>query len=146
MFALGEEDLGIPVQRVAGVISMRELAPVQGARSYLRGMLKLAEENIPVIDSAAKFDLPQAAYTERTCIIVAQVLAGEQPFMVGLITTDLPVVVDIGQDRIKSAAAGSKFESCALGVAEVDGRVKTLLDIDKAITVSDLFQVPKVVN
>jgi hypothetical protein len=31
-------------------------------------------------------------------------------------------------------------------VAEVDGRIKTLLDIDKAINVSDLFQAPKFVN
>jgi purine-binding chemotaxis protein CheW len=145
MFALSEDELGIPVERVGGVLPMRELAPVQGARSYLRGMLKLAGESIPVIDAAARFGLPQSAYTEQTCIIVAQVLAGEQFVLVGLISSDLPAVVNIGMDRIQSAA-GSKFESCAFGVAELDGRIKTLLDIDKAINVSDLFQAPKVVN
>jgi purine-binding chemotaxis protein CheW len=146
MFALSEEELGIPVERVGGVLPMRELAPVQGARSYLRGMLKLAGQSIPVIDAAARFGFPQSVYTEQTCIIVTEVLSGEQPFLVGLIATDLPAVVNIGQDRIQSAAAGSKFESCALGVAELDGRIKTLLDIDKAINVSDLFQAPKVVH
>jgi len=146
MFALSENELGIPVERVGGVLPMRELAPVQGARSYLRGMLKLAGQSIPVIDPAVRFGLPQPAYTEQTCIIVAEVLAGQQTFLVGVISSDLPAVVIIGQDRIQAAASGSKFESCALGVAEVDGRIKTLLDIDKAINVSDLFQAPKAVN
>jgi purine-binding chemotaxis protein CheW len=146
VFALGDDELGIPVERVGGVLPMKELAPVPGARCYFRGMMKLEDQNIPVLDPAATFGLPQTAFTERTCIIVAEVLAGEEAVLVGVITEDLPVVVNVEADQIRAAAAGSKLESCALGVAEVDGRVKTLLDIDKAFNVSDLFQAPKVVN
>jgi purine-binding chemotaxis protein CheW len=144
VFPLREEQLGVPVQRVGGILPMRELAPVQGACAYLRGMLKLQDQIIPVIDLAARFGLAHTRYTQRTCIVVARVLAGGQEHLVGLIATDVPVLLNLGREQIRPAAG--KLASCALGVAEVEGRAKILLDLDKAITMSDLFHTKKLVN
>ena len=146
VFAFSEEELGIPVQRVGGILPMRELAPVQGGRAYLRGMLKLRDQTIPVIDLAARFGLGRTKYTQRTCIVVAQVQADEQPFLVGLLATDVPVLLNLGRDQIRPVSAGSKLEDCTLGVAEIDGRAKILLDVDRAINISDLFHAKKFVN
>ncbi len=143
---LSGEELGLPVQRVGGILPMRELAPVQGARAYLRGMLKLRDETIPVIDLAARFGLGQTKTTQRTCIVIAQVQAGEQSYLVGFLAADVPVLLNLGKEQIRQPAAGSKLEGCAMGIAEVDGHAKILLDIDKVVNVSELFYTKKFVN
>jgi purine-binding chemotaxis protein CheW len=146
VFTSGGAELGVPVQRVGGVLPMKELTPIRRAPSYLRGMIKMGEQRVPVIDLAVKFGLPVGHYTPRTCIVMVQVLSADQPVLVGLLTPEIPMVLNIGPEQIRAAAVGSQMESCAWGEAEIEGHVKTLLDLDKTVSIPELFPANEFVN
>mgnify|MGYP000099030033 CR=1 FL=1 len=57
----------------------------------MRGVINLRGKVIPVMDVRARFDLPDRAYDDRTCIIVVNIDGTE----VGLVVDEVSEVADI---------------------------------------------------
>lgn len=133
---LDNEAYGIPVQRVREIIRMQKTTPVPQMPEHVKGVINLRGRVIPVIDLRAKFGL-KAEFTERTCIVVVQVkLTEEQIVQMGLIVDAVEEVVNLVDADIQPTPEfGTRVDSSALlGMAKVKGQVKTLIDIDRVVT------------
>jgi len=132
---LGNEAYGIAVIKVREIIRMQKITPVPQLPGHVKGVINLRGRVIPVIDLRVKFGLG-AEFTERTCIVVVQVrVHAEKNAQIGLIVDSVEEVVNLPAEDIESTPEfGLRVDTtCLLGMAKVDGQVKTLLDIDRVV-------------
>jgi purine-binding chemotaxis protein CheW len=140
---LADEAYGIAVLKVREIIRMLKITPVPQMPAFVKGVINLRGRVIPVIDLRVKFGL-EAAFTDRTCIVVVQVRpAAGQTVQMGLIVDCVEEVVTLTAAEIEPTPEfGTQVDtSYLLGLAKIKGQVKTLLDIDKVVAPEAVRQI-----
>jgi purine-binding chemotaxis protein CheW len=140
---LANEAYGIAVLKVREIIRMLKITPVPQMPAFVKGVVNLRGRVIPVIDLRVKFGL-EAAFTDRTCIVVVQVRpAAGQVVQMGLIVDCVEEVVTLTAAEIEPTPEfGTQVDtSYLLGLAKIKGQVKTLLDIDKVVAPEAVKQI-----
>jgi len=140
---LANEAYGIAVLKVREIIRMLKITSVPQLPPYVKGVINLRGRVIPIVDLRVKFGL-EAAFTERTCIVVVQVRpASGQTIQMGLIVDCVEEVVTLTDQEIEPTPEfGCKIDtSYLLGLAKVKGQVKTLLDIDRVVAPDAVQQI-----
>ena len=147
-FQLGQEEFGIRVLKVREIMGIQEITRVPQTPPHVKGVINLRGKVVPVIDLRLKFGLPAADYTQRTCIIVTEIMGESGLILVGAIVDGVSEVVNLAASDIEDTpdfgddAAGQYL----LGMAKVKGKVKILLDIDKVLCAHDLHQLKAIVK
>ncbi len=134
-FALGAEEYGLEILKVREIIGYMEVTAVPRTPAYVKGVINLRGQVIPVVDLRAKFAMPEAEVTEQTCIIVVEITQAGKAFNTGIVVDRVSEVLDITTDQIEDPPQlGSTVEAnFILGMAKVGEKVKILLDIDKVL-------------
>lgn len=133
---LADESYGIAVLKVREIIRLQKITPVPQMPEFVKGVVNLRGRIVPVIDLRVKFGL-EAQIAERTCIVVVEVQhAGGKTVPLGLIVDSVEEVVNFtARDVVPTPSFGTAINpDYLLGMAKVRDRVKTLLDIDRALT------------
>lgn len=58
IFALGEEEYGMPIEVVREITRLGDIRPIPQAPSFVRGLINLRGEAIPLIDLHIRFGIP----------------------------------------------------------------------------------------
>jgi purine-binding chemotaxis protein CheW len=95
-FALGTEVFGIEIRFVTEIVGLQKISDIPESPDYVKGIINLRGEIIPVIDMRLKFKKSSAEYTDRTCIIVINI----EKITVGLIVDNVDEVVTIPDTSI----------------------------------------------
>ncbi|HQL90229.1 MAG TPA: chemotaxis protein CheW [Syntrophales bacterium] len=134
-FSLAGEEYGIGILKVREIIGMMPITPVPRTPDFVKGVINLRGKVIPVIDLRLRFGLEAAAYTERTCIIVVEILGDAGAVPMGIVVDAVSEVLSIrGGDIENTPAFGVKLNTdFILGMAKTEGSVKILLDIDRVL-------------
>jgi purine-binding chemotaxis protein CheW len=142
-FALGREEYGLEILKVREIIGYMDITAVPRTPSYVKGVINLRGQVIPVVELRAKFAMQTAERTDETCIIVVETSQGGRKFSTGIIVDHVSEVLDIAAECIEdSPQFGSTVDtSFILGMGKVGESVKILLDIDKVLTDADLSKV-----
>ena len=140
VFHLGNEEFGVHVLKVREIMGLQDITPVPQTPHHVKGVLNLRGKVVPVIDLRAKFGLEEKAYTQRTCIVVLQVARRSESLMIGAIVDGVSEVLNLQEGEVEDTPSfgGSATVPYILGLAKVKGKVKILLDIDKALTVDEI--------
>ncbi len=102
---------------------------------YVKGVVNLRGQVIPVIDLRAKFGMETTEVTEQTCIIVVEIAQGTRTFSTGIIVDHVQEVLDIPGTAIEEAPqfGGVVDTNFILGMGKIGDSVKILLDIDRVL-------------
>ena len=130
-FVLAEEDYGLEILKVREIMGILGITTVPHTPYYVKGVVNIRGKVIPIVDLRLKFDMPEAEYTDETCIIVVYV--GEVE--VGIIVDCVSEVMDIPEADIEDAPEfGAEVEThTILGMSKAGGKVTILLDINKVL-------------
>ena len=141
-FTLANEEYGIALLKVKEIIGMMPITSVPQTPEYVKGVINLRGKVIPVSDLRLRFDMTAADYTDRTCIIVVEIHGEETTIQVGIVVDAVSEVMNIKAEEIEEAPGfGTKVETdYILGMANMDGHVKILLDIDRVMTSETIIQ------
>ena len=144
-FTLDNEEYGIALLKVKEIIGMMPITSVPQTPEYVKGVINLRGKVIPVSDLRLRFDMAAAEYTERTCIIVVEIQSEEATIQVGIVVDAVSEVMNIKAEEVEEAPSfGTKVETdYILGMANMDGQVKILLDIDRVLTSEVMAKVEK---
>jgi purine-binding chemotaxis protein CheW len=142
-FALAQEEYGLEILKVREIIGYIDVTAVPQTPPYVKGVVNLRGQVIPVVDLRSKFDMETTGVTEETCIIVVETLDAKRQFSTGIIVDCVQEVLDIpGQDIEEAPQFGGAVNTdFILGMGKVGDSVKILLDIDKVLageTLTDL--------
>ena len=132
IFRLENEEYGIDILRVKEIKEMMSITRVPKAAYFVRGVINLRGEVIPVIDLRKKFSLQEGKENENTRIIIVSV----DDITVGLIVDTSSEVINISSKQIEEAPieVGSVDQGYIYGIGKVGERIIILLDIVKIIT------------
>ena len=138
-FALASEEYGLEILKVREIIGYMEITAVPQTPAYVKGVINLRGQVIPVIDLRAKFGMETMETTEETCIIVVEAGQGDRSFSTGIVVDHVEEVLDIaGEDIEEAPQFGSAVNTdFILGMGKIGDSVKILLDIDKVLAGDD---------
>lgn len=130
---LGEEQYGIDIKYVDNIVRMQHITRVPKVQEYLKGVINLRGEVIPVMSVRVKMELPEDEYTKSTRIIILKL---EQQGNIGVIVDEVKEVVTLENSQIEKVAYDSKEEKdnfiFAIGKYE-DGGLISLLDLNAVV-------------
>jgi purine-binding chemotaxis protein CheW len=134
-FTLSREEYGIEILKVREIIGYMDITCVPRTPQYMKGVINLRGQVIPVLDLRTRFGMPEAEVTDQTCIIVAEINQQSRRFNVGLIVDQVQEVLDISSENIEDAPQfGTSVQmDFILGIGKVGHSIKILLDIDKVL-------------
>ena len=138
-FALDHEEYGLPVLKVREIIKMMDITAVPQVPNHVKGVVNLRGKVIPVVDLRVKFGLGSQDYTDRTCIIVVEVVMLASRVMMGIIVDHVSEVLNITPEEIEQTPEfGERVQTDYLkAIAKVKGKVKILLDLDRVLGAED---------
>lgn len=134
VFRLDGEEYGIDILRVKEIKEMLRITRVPKAPEFVRGVVNLRGEVIPVIDLRKKFNLPELKDSANTRIVIVTV----DEITIGLIIDTSSEVLEIDKDYIEEppTAITSIDHSYIHGIGKVNDRLIILLDAAKIISTS----------
>jgi len=144
-FTLGSEEYGLEILKVREIIGYMEITAVPQTPHYVKGVVNLRGQVIPVIDLRSKFGMDTIEITEESCIIVVEVSQNDRKFSTGVVVDKVQEVLDIDGGNIEdSPQFGSSVDTdFILGMGKIGDSVKLLLDIDKVLAGEDLSDIGK---
>ena len=139
-FALAQEEYGLEILKVREIIGYIDVTAVPQTPHYVKGVINLRGQVIPVVDLRAKFGMETADVTDETCIIVVEIRQGDRTFSTGIVVDRVQEVLDIaGRDIEEAPNFDHNVDTdFILGMGKVGDAVKILLDIDKVLTGDEL--------
>ena len=131
-FWTDEQLFGVPISDVVQIVGIQEITVIPEFPEYAKGVINLRGNIIPLIDVRLRFHKPEAAYDERTCIIVTSINDNS----IGFIVDSVDAVTDISDDCISQPPklAGDATNTYLTGVAKVESKVVLLLDTGKILS------------
>ena len=139
-FALAQEEFGLEILKVREIIGYIDVTAVPQTPPYVKGVINLRGQVIPVIDLRARFGMETAEITGETCIIVVEIAQAGRTFSTGITVDRVQEVLDIAGADIEDAPqfGGAVDTHFILGMAKISESVKILLDIDKILAGAEL--------
>jgi len=135
-FLLGNETYGIEIKYVTEIIGIQTITEVPELPDYVKGIINLRGNIIPVMDVRLRFKKEPKEYNDRTCIIVIDI----NDVSIGLIVDSVSEVITIPeQDIVEPPKMGNGFNNRYIkNIGKVDDDVKLLLDCEKLLTEDEL--------
>lgn len=130
-FFVGEEEYCVGVYCVVEVVGMQKITQVPEMAHYVKGVINLRGQVIPVIDIRLRFGKEFRPYNDRTCIVVVQV----RDSSIGVVVDSVSDVLDIPPEQVEEAPkVNRRYENrFILGMGKIGDDVKIILDIEQLL-------------
>jgi len=142
-FKLQNELFAINVGDVLEILEIKPITKVPKSPAFMKGVINLRGNVLPVIDARSKFAMPEAEFTIDTCIIVLNINSEKEPLLVGAIVDSVQKVIDIPDEAIQvSLGMGTMYrEDFISGIGKVEENFVMILNIDKVFSADDVYAI-----
>lgn len=143
IFSLYEADYGIEIEYVTEIIGIQVITEIPQVPEYVKGIINLRGEIIPVIDMRLRFKKPPLEYNDRTCIVIVNI----KEVVIGLIVDRVLEVSTIKEEDIVEPPRKSKeFNRRFIKkIGKVSGEVKLLIDCENLLSQDELEELNETV-
>lgn len=126
---LGDEQYGVDIRYIDNIVRMQKITRVPKVAPYLKGVINLRGEVIPIMSLRLKMFLPEDEFTKATRIIILKL---EQYGNIGVIVDEVREVVTLDEEHIEKIAYDSKEERMNFlgGIGKYEGGLISLLDFN----------------
>lgn len=128
---LDQETYGIDIQQVQVIERLTRITRVPHAPSFVKGVINLRGDIIPVMSLRERLDMARAEDTNDTRIIIVRT----KKHVMGLIVDQVKEVLDLDLQEMENVREfSSKINSNYIkALGKVDGEIVILLNIDGII-------------
>ncbi len=139
-FRIGQEHYGLELSQTREIIEYGGITEVPLMPSFLRGVINLRGEVVPVIDLAIRLGRKPIETQRRTCIIVVELTTNEQHHVLGLLADSVSEVIEMDDENIEDAPSfGANIRAEFIqGIAKQGDEFVVLLDANNALSVREL--------
>lgn len=140
-FCLEEEVFAANVSKVLNILEMTKVTKVPKAPGYMKGVINLRGQVLPLIDTRIKFGMKETEYTTNTCILVLDINIDNESVQLGAIVDAVREVVEIDDKNVQPPPSiGSKYKSEFInGVAQINEDFVMLLNMDLVFSVEEII-------
>jgi purine-binding chemotaxis protein CheW len=138
-FQIGDEDYGIEIRHVTEIIGIQKITEVPDMPAFVKGVINLRGQVIPVMDVRTRFHMEPREYDDRTCVIVVRI----NESAIGMVVDTVNEVADIPEEAVSPPPMVSKGEGSRYlqGMGKIGGEVKILLDVNRLLHDEDLTRI-----
>jgi purine-binding chemotaxis protein CheW len=142
-FQLAGEHFAVNVGNVIKIQELVDITSIPNAPIYMKGVINLHGNVVPVIDARTKFGFISKEYDSLTSIIVINAHIEDDYVDIGMIVDAAQNVVEFQSTDIKeSPSIGNKFRTDFIkGVAQLESKFVMILDIDKIFSSSEMLSI-----
>jgi purine-binding chemotaxis protein CheW len=139
-FKLGEEMFALDVIQVREVLDVTAITKVPRSADYMRGVINVRGNVVPVADMRLKFGMPPTVTTRDTRIVVMEIIIDGDTIILGALADSVHNVMDMTEDRIEPAPKiGAKWNTQFIkGIGKFDDQFIIILDIDKVFSTEEV--------
>ena len=131
VFKLGIEEYGMDIKKVVTIEKMMPIARVPKAPIFIKGVINLRGEIIPIMDLRSRIDFPLIEETENTRIIIIKI----DEINIGIIIDEVDEVIQFKSNEIENITNFCSDISLdyIFGAGKINNRIVTLLNLEKLV-------------
>ena len=122
-------NIGVSTNYVIEIITNHIITVLPLVPDYVKGIINLRGQIIPIIDIRLRMGNPSIDYTNSTCIIVLNI----NSVQIGIIVDDVQQVMDIDQSQISPVPVENRQELISGMVSSSDRSVILFLDCEQLL-------------
>lgn len=129
---LGDEQYGINIKYIDNIVRMPHITRVPKVDPYLKGVINLRGEVVPVMSIRIKMGLPEDEVTKSSRIIIIKL---DTQGYIGIIVDEVKEVVTLDVSQIEKVSYDSKDEkgNFISGVGKCEDGLISLLDLNMVV-------------
>ncbi len=145
-FLVRKDKLAIGINDINEIIEITNITRVPMTPDYIRGVINLRGNVVPVVDLSARLGHQASEICKRSCIVLVDVVSGEETHGIGMLVDQVNEILDIPKESIQPPP---KFGSnIRVEFIQAMGRVEEdfiiLLEVNRVLSVTDLAALGKV--
>lgn len=139
-FRIAHEHYGLELSQTREIIEYGGITEVPLMPNFLRGVINLRGDVVPVIDLAIRLGRKPIEVQKRTCIIVVELDSSDQHHVLGLLVDAVSEVIEIDDSQIEDAPSfGANIRAeFILGIAKQSDEFVVLLDANNTLSIREL--------
>ncbi|MBK1647813.1 chemotaxis protein CheW [Rhabdochromatium marinum] len=139
-FSVVHERLAMSINAVQEIIETPKITQVPMTPAYIRGVINLRGNVVPVVDLGARLNRGALALSKRSCIVLVEVKSQHNSHVLGMLVDEVKNILEIPRDDVKPAPEfGSEIRTDFI---EAMGRVNDvfviILAIDNVLSIQEL--------
>jgi purine-binding chemotaxis protein CheW len=142
-FELDDEVFALDISKVREVLEYTTVTKVPQTPDFMKGVINLRGNVVPVIDMRLKFGMSGTEKTVNTCVIIVEVSLDGESTVLGAMADSVQEVFELESDQIEPAPKiGTRLNTDFIkGMGKRDSEFVIILDIDKVFTSDELGMV-----
>lgn len=142
-FVLNDEEYCIEILKIKEIMGMTNITPIPQTPEFIKGVINLRGQIIPIIDLRLKFQMQFKDYSKRTSIIIVELLYEKEKTLMGIVVDTIKEVVGIPEEKItKIPYINAKIKTEYIrGMTEMGNSIKIVLDISKVLTEEEFVMI-----
>ncbi|HEV2195449.1 MAG TPA: chemotaxis protein CheW [Candidatus Acidoferrum sp.] len=147
-FFLADEEYAVNIQKVKEIIEYSSITKVPKVPRWIRGVINLRGNVVPVVDLAVRFGLDERPTTKTTCIVIVEVQQDAEKTVMGVIADAVNQVIELNaQDIEEPPAFGTRVRLEYLaGMGKLGKKFALILNIDRVLSEAELLTVAGLPN
>jgi purine-binding chemotaxis protein CheW len=139
-FDLGKDVYALEVLRIKKIIEFGNITHVPMVPPYIRGILNLLGDVVPVVDLQICFGEKPGEISRRTCIVIVEVRRGDKIIDMGIVVDAVNNVIELLRKDIAPAPdLGDDVKTNFIhGIGKVENQFILLLDMNHVLSMEQL--------
>ncbi len=137
MCKLGNEVYGIDIQYVTDIIELQKITEVPDMPEYVKGVINLRGQVIPVVDLRLRFGMETREYDDRTVITVVNIENNSLGFIIDT-ATEVQDIPEKDIDPPPKFQGDDKKRKYISGLGKIGDDVIILLDVERLVGQEEL--------
>lgn len=147
-FRLQNEMYGLDISPIKEIIEYGKLTTVPLAPSFVRGVINLRGNVVPVVDLPMRFGWDSSPVTKRSCIVIIEINHEPESLAFGMVVDAISEVLDLPVADIERAPTfGAKIRTDFIaGMGKVNEEFIVLLNASMVLSVDELSLLDQVAD
>ena len=138
-FTLEAEEFALDISKVREVLDYTTITKVPRMPDFLRGVINLRGNVVPVVDLRMKLGMTATEKTVNTCIVIVDVDINGETMQMGALADSVQEVLELDPRQIEPAPRiGTRIKSeFVRGMGKRDDKFIIILDIDRVLSTDE---------
>jgi purine-binding chemotaxis protein CheW len=139
-FKLDQELFAVEIGRVREVLEFNTMTKVPRTPDFMRGVINLRGNVVPVVDVRLKLGLGMTDKTVETCVVISEIAVDGERTVLGALVDSVQEVIDLDSSHLAPPPhLGSRIDSSVIrGMGKRDDQFIMILDLDRVFTTQEL--------
>jgi len=139
-FKLDQELFAVDIAKVREVLEFTSMTKVPRTPDFMRGVINLRGNVVPVVDMRLKLGLSMTEKTVDTCVVISEVAVDGESTVLGALVDSVQEVIDLDASNVAPPPhMGSRVDTAVIrGMGKRDDQFIMILDLDRVFTAEEL--------